>query len=364
MFKSESSALECALGIKKVIFYEVRNDGTSPFKMVTSLFFPLLHCLRILKIVKKNKVDVVHVHNDFPQITLWIFRFLRGQNCVRIQTLHNYRHWCINGILYRTKKGVCEQCVERKSRLSAVLYGCYRKSRFQSLLVVAAYWIQDFFKIVDEVDAFFCLSNHQKMKLIDFGVDAKKIFLKPNFIDISTVGVKKNIEIIYVGRIDESKGILKILDALNSETKAKVVIVGHADNLVDLKLKYPEVNFLGKKSHSDTLQLIQMSRFLIHPSLCYETFGLTILEAMAAGTPVIGFPIGTRNDFIQNGVNGFLINECTIQMDIAAALAYQDYSVLVSNSIQTSSHFLKKHVLRQQVMIYEELSKRSRKIML
>lgn len=349
---------------RNALVYEVHNDRASLPKIVFHLLFPFYHALKIRSMVKKNKVDVVHLHNDFPMLTLWVFRFLRDLNCVRIQTLHNYRHWCENGILYRDQAGICHLCIEKKSRLPAMIYRCYRKSFLQSALLAFAYWIQDLFRVREEVDAFFCLSEHQKNKLLSFGVDPKKLILKPNAVfsenNLPASLVKKEIGIIYVGRIEESKGILKVLREVNSSILSLITVVGHAENLDELRSRFPEVRFVGKKSHTETMELIRKSRYLFHSSLCYETFGLTIIEAMALGTPVLGFPIGTRLDFIQHGVNGFLIHEDQIQKNIESALNTGDYSKLQENAVLFSKAYTKENIVKKQMAVYQELINRKK----
>jgi glycosyltransferase involved in cell wall biosynthesis len=358
VFREELKALRKSLGPERVLSYEVQNDQASLPKIVFHLLFPFFHALKIRDLVRKNKVDIVHFHNDFPMITLWMFRLLRGLGCVRIQTLHNYRHWCANGILYRNKAGACQLCIEKKSRLPAIRFKCYRNSTLQSALVAMVYSIQDFFKVRDEADVFFCLSEHEKKMLTHFGVRPSKLILKPNAVydetPFGSVSIKE-IELIYVGRIEESKGILKVLESLNSSTQSKLTVVGHSDELPELEKRYPGVKFLGKKSHADTQKLIQKSRFLIHSSLCYETFGLTMIEAMALGTPVIGFPIGTRTEFIKDGVNGFLIQENRIQEGIEAALNATSYSDLQKNAVDFSKKFLRENIIKQQVAIYQDV---------
>jgi glycosyltransferase involved in cell wall biosynthesis len=53
-------------------------------------------------------------------------------------------------------------------------------------------------------------------------------------------------------------------------------------------------------------EFLAESSFLVFPSTWYETFGLTIAEAMSVGVPVIATNLGPRNEMIQNGINGFL----------------------------------------------------------
>lgn len=362
MFQQESQGLARLLTKDELFFYTVHNDRASPFKIALHFIFPWVHCFRIRKLIQKHQIKIVHVHNDFPMLTSWIFRALRGMGCIRVQTLHNYRQWCANGIFFRTKKGICRDCVEKKSRFFSVIYRCYRNSALQSLLVAVVYRVQDFFNLKNDVDVFFCLSQHQKKELISLGVNEKKLILKPNLVpqkkgEVPLSFSEKEIDIIFVGRLEESKGIFKVLDTIDSNTRKKIVVVGYSEVLSELKDRYPEVRFLGKKSHDEVTELIKRSRFLIQPSLWYETFGLTMIEAMSQGTPVLGFPIGTRLDFIQPGSNGFLIQEDNIQEGVNGALKTADYESLQSHAVEFARTFSEERVLKQQLAIYEELLK-------
>lgn len=121
---------------------------------------------------------------------------------------------------------------------------------------------------------------------------------------------------IYVGRLEESKGIFELLKVWDKlDEKYILTIIGGGDMEDELKVKYKKKNiiFKGKCSREDTLSCIFNSKYLIQSSILYETFGLTIIEAMSSGVPVIGFNIGTRSDFIEDEVNGFLSNICNLE---------------------------------------------------
>ncbi len=284
-------------------------------------------------------------------------RILRGVRCVRVQTLHNYRQWCINGIFYLAGKGVCEACISSKNRFLGVMNGCYRQSRLQSLLVYLAQSVYRFFHLPNEIDQYFCLSEHQRQKLISLGVHENRIQLKPNSVnpprnvDSST----KEFDFLYVGRLEESKGIFRVLDALNADMLGKIHVVGHSENMDELKTQYPGVVFHGKKNNIEVLGLMSKARFVLQPSLCYETFGLTLIESMSLGTPVMGFPIGTRLDFIRDGENGFLMNEKTIQSDMIRALEFENYESLRINAIRFAEEFKEESIVERQLKSYQDL---------
>jgi glycosyltransferase involved in cell wall biosynthesis len=88
---------------------------------------------------------------------------------------------------------------------------------------------------------------------------------------------------VFVGRIEESKGIRQFLEA--SSGKGLFIGVGGVGELrEELEAKYPQVSFLGQVNGQN---LMAQSRILVVPSLCNETFGRVVLEGIAAGIPVL-----------------------------------------------------------------------------
>ena len=169
---------------------------------------------------------------------------------------------------------------------------------------------------------------------------------------------KEKKDYIYVGRLEESKGIyelLKVWDTLDE--KFILTIIGGGEIEEGLKSKYNKSNiiFKGKCSREKTLKSISKAKYLIQPSVLYETFGLTIIEAMSFGVPVIGFDIGTRGDFIQNGINGFLTNKTDLKEVIEKSLYYEEYDSLSKNAIETAKLYENEYIIKKQIEIYEKI---------
>ena len=87
----------------------------------------------------KNEIDdftpdVVHFQNTFPLISPSAFDACRSRGIPVVQTLHNYRLICANGLLFRDGE-ICELCLAHRHRFPAVRYRCYRESRSSSALV-------------------------------------------------------------------------------------------------------------------------------------------------------------------------------------------------------------------------------------
>lgn len=121
---------------------------------------------------------------------------------------------------------------------------------------------------------------------------------------------------ISIGRLDEGKNHILLLKAFNStfkgNPKVKLDIVG--EGLLKDKLKeYIEANsledqvrLLGSKTRKETARLLNKSQVFVLPSL-YETFGVTYIEALACGKPIIGTRNGGAESIIKE-YNGILVD--------------------------------------------------------
>ena len=142
-----------------------------------------------------------------------------------------------------------------------------------------------------------CISNETKQYYEKFA--GKKCILLGNGIDISNFKpLKKKNQYFFLGRISKEKGLDLLLEALDildnkKNKRIKVIIAGDGDKdylsslkIKASKLKNIDVSFVGKKIGKEKTKLFGESSHFISPSTS-ETFGITILEAMASGCAVI-----------------------------------------------------------------------------
>ena len=360
VYKNELEFLQTRLGKENVFSYEVSNDDISKIKLVFGIWFSLNFYNDIKDIIKVNNIDLVHVHNFYPLLTPSIFKASKESGAKVVHTLHNYRLWCISGIFYREGYGVCELCTKTKFSLSGIMNRCFRKSLIQSALAQMSFWFYEYMNVFDNIDFFFVLTEFQRKKIISLGIDKKRIILKPNSLDMQVNASLNKSGYVFVGRLEESKGILELLTTWKGlDQKFVLTVIGSGDIEDELKIKFNQVNifFKGGCSRKDTLEIISKSKYLIQPSLLYETFGLTIIEAMSHGVPVIGFNIGTRSDFINDGVNGFLSNRSDLERVIERSYNYFDYQSLSKNSIETSKLYENHYITNKQINIYKDILK-------
>ncbi len=256
-------------------------------------------------LIKKERPDICHVHNFLPLITPSIYDACRDNNIPVIQTLHNFRLICTNGLFLRDGK-ICEDCLG-KSAYGSVLKKCYRDSSLQTF-AVARMIEQHKSKNTwnSKVSKFICLNEFSKSKFIEAGLSEKKLIVKPNFVEQPIFDERYNKKpfFLFVGRVDSTKGI-ELLNRVAVSSPIPIKIIGEGD-LVPLIADNPNIEYLGKRPNEETQQYIQKAEALLFPSILYEGMPMTILEAFANQTLVIASNLGAMQAMIKHKQNGLL----------------------------------------------------------
>jgi len=110
---------------------------------------------------------------------------------------------------------------------------------------------------------------------------------------------------LYVGRIAAEKNIEAFLDL---DLPGRKVVVGAGPQLDELRSKYPNVTFTGKKTGEALAECYASADAFVFPSRT-DTFGMVLLEAMASGLPVAALPVCGPQDIVADGVTGILSND-------------------------------------------------------
>lgn len=117
--------------------------------------------------------------------------------------------------------------------------------------------------------------------------------------------------IIYFGRIHKDKGTKEAIEIAQALGK-QLIIAGiiqdqnYFDENVRPFLKKGKIEYIGSVDPIKRDTLLGNAKLLLHPINFNEPFGLSVVEAMACGTPVVAFNKGSMSELITNGVNGFL----------------------------------------------------------
>jgi glycosyltransferase involved in cell wall biosynthesis len=142
-------------------------------------------------------------------------------------------------------------------------------------------------------------------------VAEEKVLVKRNFIGDPGPGAANTRQQFYlfVGRLSEEKGVETLLKSWSQFPNDQLIIAGDGpdrEKLISAFGNIPNVEFVGKKSHTEIIQLMKQCRALLFPSIWYEGLPLTIIEALATGTPVIASRLGAMQEMITDRQNGLL----------------------------------------------------------
>jgi glycosyltransferase involved in cell wall biosynthesis len=158
------------------------------------------------------------------------------------------------------------------------------------------------------VDQYIALTEFARAKFVALGIPEQKLALKPNFVHPDPgVGTHTDGYALFVGRLAPGKGIETLLRAwrmLESPAPLKVIGSGPLDHL--LERPPPGVEWLGQQSKDEVARTMAGAAFLIFPSECFETFGLSIIEAYSTGLPVIVSAVGAAAELVRDGSTGLL----------------------------------------------------------
>jgi glycosyltransferase involved in cell wall biosynthesis len=314
-FKAEADLLEKMGNV--VLRYtrdndEIRNYGL--LKKMLLLFNTIwsFSTLRDLELIlRKEKPDLVHFQNTFPLISPSAFYACKHQNIPVIMSARNYRLMCVNGLFLRDNQ-ICEDCINKVFAWPGVYHACYRNSFLQSTVVALMVAYHRLRKTwLNYVHIFICLSEFSRRKYIQGKIPEQKIMVKPNFVEDPGENDEKREYAIFIGRLSVEKGIQTILKSIANNPTIPLLIIGSGPLEEEVKRaseKLENINYLGELGHDQILDVIKKARFLIYPSLCYETFGRVIVEAYACGVPVITSRIGALQELVYDGVTGLFIN--------------------------------------------------------
>jgi len=311
-FNAELAALRGAG--HEVHEYRVHNDsivGRSKLKVAMETVWSQPSFEAIGEIVREVRPDLVHFNNTFPLISPSAYYAVRDEGVPVIQSIRNYRLLCTNGLFYRDEK-VCERCMGKRFAWPGVVHGCYRGSRLASLTVAAMVGAHRAMGTWDRaVDRYITLTDFARMKLVEGGLPAERIVVKPNFVHPDPgMGSGQGGYAIFVGRLSREKGIDTMLEAwrrLGDRIELHIVGDGpEAARFEEMSRTIRGVRLLGRRTPAETYELIGQAKLLVFPSEWYETFGRVAIEAFAKGTPVVASRIGAIAEVVEHERTGLL----------------------------------------------------------
>ena len=288
--------------------HKLANESMIVSAVNTIWSFPTQRSLAHL--LDEVQPDVAHFHNTFPRISPAAYYTCQRNRVPVVQTLHNYRLLCPGGLI---REGhACELCFGKPLMEPGMKHACYRGSRPATAVRTSMLLFHRMLKTYrSQVDTYIALTDFARNKFIEWGFPAKRIVVKPNFVDSEAelgmeIGKGQGNYALFVGRLTEEKGLLTLLDAWqNIDLPLKIVGTGPLQSVVESRCAdMAQASYLGHKNNRDVMTLMEDATLLVFPSQWYEGCPRSIVEAFAKGLPVVASNMGGMSSIVEHGESG------------------------------------------------------------
>jgi glycosyltransferase involved in cell wall biosynthesis len=308
-------------------------------------------------VAREFRPDVIHAHNTFALVSPSVYWQASRMGVPVVQTLHNFRLLCVQAMFLYDNK-VCEDCLGRLP-WRGVARKCYRDSGLQSAAVATMLGMHRALGTYrHKVTRYIALNEFCRRKFIEGGLPASRIAVKPNFVDIERPPARVRSGGLYVGRLAAEKGIDVLIGAVPKLPRVSLDVIGTGPESRKLEA-VPQINRLGWLQPDDIYERMRRAAYLVMPSIWYENFPRTLLEAFANGLPVIASRLGALSELIEHGRTGLLFEPGSAD-DLARHLAWaesfpQKMRVMGENARAVyEARFTPRENYGQLMAIYEE----------
>jgi glycosyltransferase involved in cell wall biosynthesis len=332
VFESELEILRKNGHIIDTLIFDNKNIKTFLDKLIVAV--GTVYNIKSKKILKNRinafKPDVIHVHNFYPIASPSIFFIAKKLKVPIVMTLHNYRLICPSTTLFYNNE-IYEKNINHFFPYDAIVNRVYRDSIVETTILALTITVH---KLIgtwnSKVTYYIALTEFARNKFLNSSlhVSAEKIVVKPNFVADNGYNIAhRGNYFLFIGRLSTEKGISKIIEVASELPDVEFRIIGDGPLKKDVENASKDCNnisYLGFRDKGFILDQLKSARALIFPSLWYEGFPMTILEALSCGTPILASDLGGPKEILTNGYNGYLFD-------------YQNKQDLIEKIIKISS---------------------------
>lgn len=276
------------------------NIGFISNLLTHQLGYPVVHRKQLQEILKPGAFDIIWFHNISLIGGPALLSFGDG-----LKVYEAHEHWlvCPTHVLWRHNRELCDsrQCLRCAFN--------YRRPpqlwRYQNFLASQ----------LDHIDTFIAKSEFSRKKHKEFGFP-KDMQVVPYFIPETQEPKQENNTspherpyFLFVGRLEKIKGLDDVIPVFTNYPNADLLILGNGEYEAELQhqaANIPNVKFLGRLAPEDLSRYYKSAIALIVPSVCYETFGIILIESFKEGTPVIARKIGPFVEIVTQCNGGLL----------------------------------------------------------
>ncbi|WP_282039406.1 glycosyltransferase family 4 protein [Saccharicrinis aurantiacus] len=267
--------------------------------------------------IAKYSIDIIHIHSiSNPQLIDACFKLAPV-----VRSMHEPRIVCPgHGKLLRKSEEICT----RKFGLHCIYHsykeGCCNRHP-KRLIPAIKNTYYEVNKASKKYKCIIAMSDFMKGEAIKAGIHKNKVMLNPYFTEntrqITNVVHTEDKRLLYIGRLSRTKGVHYLINSaislLDKGHKIIIDIVGDGHDAHYFKSLVPDhlkqyFVFHGWQSRDQINEHLANSYLLLFPSIYPEAFGISGIEAMMHGKPVVGFNVGGVSTWLKEGITGYLVH--------------------------------------------------------
>lgn len=249
--------------------------------------------------LEEDKYDVIHYNN----MSLIGIKTLSYGLAIKLYTADE--HWlvCPMHVLWKYNREVCTEktcfrCQIRGKRPPQI----WRKTGLMD-------------RMLKHVDCFLSPSRFTLRKHLEMGLDIPirhMPYFLPKPVDFRAAQPKQSANLpyfLFVGRLEYIKGVHNLINVFRTRTNFRLLIAGDGEyrrRLEEQAKGCSNIEFWGRLGQEELAGLYRDATAVIVPSICYETFGIIIIEAFSHKTPVIVNDLGALPEVVEDSDGGYV----------------------------------------------------------
>lgn len=281
---------------------------------VKSLFRPFASSEvkeKLRQLIQNEHPDVAHLHNLSFHLTSSVIRVLEEEGVPFVMTLHDYGLIAPNYTMNCNGKACTHLLPQARLQWKAILHRCYDRSFLKTAISALDIWLNrpKFLEAKTWMSPSLFLANRFK----EFGWPNGGLKVLPHFIPSQPESVldrPRDIDILFVGRLTEEKGVRVLFDAIDQlNLPLKVVIVGSGPQGSDVRNRSLNTKCIQWKPHCSYPELTALysrAKIIVVPSLWFENAPYVLLEAMSYGCVPVASRIGGIPEIVRDQKDGRL----------------------------------------------------------
>ena len=332
---------------------ECKNNFPYPVYRVDGFVLPFFDFApvgtygHLQRVISYGLFDLIHSHHAFTPMSLYSIDIAYKYGIPSVLTAHSLGFWWRSRYIWKL--------------FSEFLMGVRQYYKKVNRIIAVSNAVKDFMSYFANPEKIVVIPNAIHTSEYRLNVDKQDLRNELNIAPDEKV-------ILFLGRLVFRKGVHILIDAfkkLNADPLTRLYIIGTGSMEATLRGMVSAFNlsnrvvFVGRVSHELKIKYLNAADFVVAPSIYGEAFGIVVIEALAAGKPVIATRVGGMKDILHHGEDGFFVpaaDSNTLKDTMELLLKDEDLLKKMSkNALETAKRYDWEVVGKEILDLYNSL---------